>query len=77
MAEATIVPNEASNMSFSMKMTVYGISKKFQSVRNVSCDQLEQWRQDKQKELVILVRDGCMFVTWTQSDTGYSRSTGH
>lgn len=56
--EATTPPSEASNMSFSMKMTVYGISKKFQAVRNVSCDQLELWRQDKQEKLVILVRDG-------------------
>ena len=47
--------SESNSKSFSMRMTIYGISKKFPSVRNVSCDQLEKWRQDSRDKLVILV----------------------
>jgi len=38
-----------------MKLTVYGISKKFPSVKNVSCEQLSEWMADKSKKLVCLV----------------------
>ena len=47
---------ESNSKSFSMRMTIYGISKKYPSVRNVSCDQLEKWRRDTQDKLIILVR---------------------
>ena len=55
MAEAD-VGGESNSKSFSMRMTIYGISKKYPSVRNVSCDQLEKWRQDTRDKLIILVR---------------------
>ena len=54
MAEAD-TGGESNSKSFSMRMAIYGISKKFPSVRNVSCDQLEKWRQETQDKLVILV----------------------
>ena len=54
MAEST-VESSAKSMSLSMKATVYGIQKKFPSVRNISCSELESWRKEKQ-ELVVLVR---------------------
>ena len=61
--------SESNTKSFSMRMTVYGISKKFPSVRNVSCDQLERWRQDAQDKLVILVsifnHDNILYVSGT------------
>lgn len=43
------------SLSFSMRMTVYGIQKVFPSVRNVTCDQVERWRQSSTKNLVCLV----------------------
>lgn len=57
MAEAAVdgSTQSESNKSFSMRMAIYGICKKFPSVRNISCDQLEKWRQDKDDKLVILV----------------------
>lgn len=42
------------SMSFSMRTTVYAIKKKFPSVRNISCQELEQWKQQG-KNLVCLV----------------------
>lgn len=41
------------SMSFSMRTTVYAIKKKFPSVRNISCQELEQWKQQG-KNLVCL-----------------------
>ena len=42
-------------MSFSMKTTVFGIKKKFPSVNNISCQELEKWRREK-KNLICLVK---------------------
>ena len=37
------------SMSFSMRATVYGIKKKFPSIKNISCQDLEERRKDNQK----------------------------
>ena len=42
-------------LSLSMRMTVYGIEKVFPSVRNVSCSEVDEWRQDDGKKLVCVV----------------------
>ena len=42
-------------LSFSMRMTVYGIQKVFPSVRNVSCNDVEEWRRGTDKKLVCVV----------------------
>lgn len=43
------------SLSFSMRMTVYGIEKVFPSVRNVSCSEVEEWRLNDSKKLVCVV----------------------
>lgn len=45
----------SSDLSLSMRMTVYGISKKFPTVRNVKCEQLKEWLKDENKKVVCLV----------------------
>ena len=45
-------------LSFSMRMTVYGIQKAFPSVRNVSCNDVEEWRRGAGKNLVCVVSFG-------------------
>ena len=47
---------DSNSKSFSMRMVIYGVGKKFPSVRHVSCEQLEEWRRDSPDKLVILVR---------------------
>lgn len=55
------VGQEGPRPSFSMRMTIYGISKKFPSVKSINCQQLDQWRKDKEKKLVCLVK----FILYT------------
>lgn len=50
MAEAS-----GQSMSVSMKTTVYGIKKKFPSVKNITCQELETWRKSRESSLVVLV----------------------
>ena len=45
----------ATGLSLSMRMAVYGITKKFPSVRSVSCSQFNQWMRDDSKKVVCLV----------------------
>ena len=45
----------APSLSMSMRMTVYGISKKFPTIRNITCEQLNNWIEDESKKLVCLV----------------------
>ena len=47
---------EGARPSFSMRMTIYGISKKFPSVKNITCEQLDLWRRDRQTTVVCLVK---------------------
>ena len=78
MAEAD-VGGESNSKSFSMRMTIYGISKKYPAVRNVTCDQLEKWRQNTRDKLIILVRSRQPLVVWTHSFLGeffYLRTQG-
>ena len=42
------------SVSLSMKATIYGIQKKFPSVKNITCCELESWRISKE-DLIILV----------------------
>ena len=42
------------SVSLSMKATIYGIQKKFPSVKNITCCELESWRSSKE-DLIILV----------------------
>lgn len=42
-------------LSFSMRMTLYGIQKAFPSVRNVSCSDVDEWRRDTSKKMVCVV----------------------
>ncbi|XP_064392167.1 uncharacterized protein LOC135339816 isoform X2 [Halichondria panicea] len=44
----------APSLSMSMRMTVYGISKKFPTIRNITCEQLNNWIEDESKKLVCL-----------------------
>ena len=41
--------------SLSMRMTLFGIQKVFPSVRTVTCEQVEEWRNASSKNLVCLV----------------------
>ncbi len=41
----------------SMRMTVYGISKKFPTIINITCEQLNNWIEDESKKLVSLAID--------------------
>ena len=56
MAEAEAI-GSGSTPSFSMRMVIYGIKKRFPSVRNISTEQLEQWHTEKRDNLVFLVRE--------------------
>ena len=49
-------PHAASAPSLSMRMVTFGIRKKFPSVRHIDSEQLEQWRVDRQRKLICLVR---------------------
>lgn len=40
--------------SLSKRMIVYGVAKKFPAVKHITCEQLEQWRIDGDKNLVLL-----------------------
>ncbi len=57
MAEAQDQGKDSSSpsMTMSMRMVIYGVKKAFPSVRNVTCEQLEQWRSEKRENLVCLV----------------------
>ena len=48
---------QANAPSLSMRMVTFGIRKKFPSVRNIDNEQLEQWRTDRQTDLVCLVSE--------------------
>ena len=54
---------EEAALSFSMRMTVYGIQKAFPSVRNVSCNDVEEWRRGAGKKLVCVVSFGKLGLT--------------
>ena len=42
--------------SFSMRTTVYGIKKRFPSVENVSCQELERWRKENEHLICLVIR---------------------
>lgn len=48
------VPSGSVGKSFSMRTTVYGIKKRFPTVENVSCQELDRWRKER-KDLICLV----------------------
>ena len=50
MASAT----DKEQQSFSMKMVIYGVKKRFPSVTNITCDEFDKLRQQPQ-ELLCLV----------------------
>ena len=54
----------APSLSFSMRMTVYGIQKAFPSVRNVTCSDVDAWRRDQSRKIVCVVshRDDFLFA---------------
>ena len=53
-----------------MRMTIYGICKKFPSVNHISCEQLEKWRVEQPNKLVVLV--SCLgFVLCQATPTFY------
>lgn len=61
-------------MSFSMRTTVYAIKKKFPSVRNVSCQELVEWRKEgKLKCLVSMCKSylECVDVATLHFLTGH------
>ena len=53
--EDLVMAAPAPSLSMSMRMTVYGISKKFPTIRNITCEQLNNWIEDESKKLVCLV----------------------
>ena len=56
MAEGKDSISGSSAPSLSMRMTTYGIGLKFPSVRNITCEQLEQWRsKDRRQNMICLV----------------------
>ena len=45
----------AAPLSFTMRMTVYGIQKAFPSVRNVPCSDVDAWRRNRNRNVVCVV----------------------
>jgi hypothetical protein len=45
----------AAPLSFSMRMTVYGIQKAFPSVRNVTCSDVDARRRNQSRNTVFVV----------------------